>query len=459
MKNIKYILFLSVILSLSCSKDQLDEIDTDPNNPTSVPVEYILPSAEVKMFHSFFGGSTATAISTYVEHTCNVHPEKMDIVRKTGIWHTGYAILKDCKLIIEQASEQDFWTHVGIAQVVQAITLATMTEIFGDIPWTEALLGSDNRSPKFDSQESIYNEVFKMLDEAIVNLSKATVKNPGDYDLLLKGDTDMWKKVAWGLKARYLNRLSNIDPSGSASDVLAAVSNSFTSPGQGLIFSEYQEATVYSNAFTYEEIQWSRFAASKTIADMLKSLNDPRAEIWFNKIDGEIIGAPNGENNTDLGHSIYSGVSRENVLYLSADMPIITYSETKFIEAEANFRLGNLPDANSAYQEAVIAACSRTGLTTDEINSYTSQSNVFPDNANLTLEMIMKQKYLSFFMMQPIEAFNDYRRTLIPYPLYNTVDGIPHRIIYPEEELARNVNAPTDIDLVTIYTKKLWWAK
>jgi hypothetical protein len=347
---------------------------------------------------------------------------------------------------------------VGIAQVIQAIALGTMTEIFGEIPWTEALQGSDNRNPKYDSQESIFNAIFTSLDEAIVNFSKDAPQNPGNYDLLLKGDINMWEKVAWGLKARYYNRLSNIDPSGSASDALDAISKSFTSTDQGLIFSEYQDGTVYCNLFAYEEVGWSRFAASITIVNLLESLNDPRIEIWFNKVNGEIVGAPNGENLTDTGHSLYSGISK-NVLYLSADMPIITYNELKFIEAEANFRLGNKQEANLAYKEAVITACSRAGLTTDQINTYTSQDIIFSADDNLTLEMIMKQKWLSFFIMQPLEAFNDYRRTLIPSPLYNTVDGIPHRIIYPDSEISRNINAPTDIDLNTIYTKKLWWAK
>ena len=463
MKNIKYILFLSIVFTLSCSQDQFDEIDTDPNNPTYVPVEFIIPSAQIKMVHSFYGSSSATAISTYVEHTCNVHPEKMELNRKTGIWDVGYAILNDTKMIIKQASEENAWTHVGIAQIIQAFTLGTMTDIFGDIPWTEALKSSDNRNPKYDSQESIYNELFKMLDDAIANLAKPVVKNPGKNDILLGGNQSKWIKVAWGLKARYFNRLSNIDPSGSATDALEAVNNSFMSSADNFVFTNYQNATTYSNNFSYEESTWKRFAASITIFKVIDSFNnsgfsDPRAERWFNKINGIFIGAPNGNDDSDLGHTLFSGISTTNVLYLAAPVELLTYDELKFIEAEAHFRLGHLTEANSAYQAAVIAACSRTGLTAGQITSYTSQGTVFTSDADLTLDMIIKQKFLSFFIMQPIEAFNDYRRTLIP-SLYNTKDGIPCRIIYPDSELGRNVNTPRDINLVTAYTNKLWWAK
>lgn len=463
MKNIRYILFLSIFFLLSCSQDKLDEIDTDPNNPVYVPSEFVIPSAEIKMLQNFFESGSATAISTYVEHTCNVHPEKMELNRKTGIWNDGYSILKDTKRIIDQSSKEEAWTHVGIAQVVQAFTLGTMTEIFGDIPWTEALQGSNNRNPKYDTQESVYNALFQMLDDAIANLSKTALTNPGKNDILLAGSKDKWIKVAWGLKARYKNRLSNINPTGSASDALAAVNNSFTSSADNFIFTNYQNASTYCNAISMEENSMKRFAASITILKVIDSFNDPgfsdpRAERWFNKIGGKFIGAPNGNDDSDIGHTIFSGISTTNVLNLNAPMPLLTYDELKFIEAEANFRLGRLPEANSAYQKAVNAACVRAGLTAGQITSYTSQGKVFTSDSNLTLDMIIKQKFLSFFMMQPIEAFNDYRRTLIP-SLYNTKDGIPCRIIYPDAEIAQNINAPENINLVTAFTIKLWWAK
>ncbi len=464
MKNIKYIifqLFLSILL-VACSQDKFDEIDTDPNNITSVGVNDILPSAQVKYFCSMCGSSTTTAISTYVEHSCNVHAEAMEVNRKTGLFGTAYGTLRDTREIIEQGTEEGAWIHVGIAQVIQAFALGMLTDCFGEVPWTEALQGSDNRNPKYDTQESIYDDLFVMLDDAISNLSKSAT-DPGKYDLLLGGDTEMWTKVAWGLKARYYNRLSNIDASGSATNALEAVANSFTSQDEGLIFSDYQNSTTYCNPISAEESDMKRFSASVTILNAINSFNDegyddPRAEIWFNKIDGEFIGAPNGENEEDTGKTKYSGISTDNVLYLAAPMPLLMYDEIKFIEAEANLRLGNYPESNAAYKEAVQVACSRAGLSDDEVAAYIAQGSVFTDDENLTLEMIIKQKFLSFFMMQPIEAFNDYRRTRIP-SLYNTQDGIPERIVYPDTEYATNTNTPSNIDLVTIYTEKVWWAQ
>jgi hypothetical protein len=455
---------LSIVFLLSCSNDILDEIDTDPNNPTEVSVDYILPIAQIRCVHDFLGGDGARSISSYVEHHCNVHLNPLWPDRSTNQFNQAYSILKDTKIIIEKGSKENKWTHVGIAQVIKAITLGTLTDIFGDVPYSEALNGSDNRNPKYDSQEEIYTELFRILDDAIVNLGKEAVINPGQYDMLLKGNKAMWIKTAWGLKARYYNRMSNIDPSGSATKALEALRNSFSSPNEYLSFSDYAiSGSDHVNLFSYAEQVGKTFALSVTMLEVLNSFNesgfnDPRAERWFVPLNGVFIPAPNGENVPDISHTRYSPISTKNVLSLNSPVVVLTYDELKFIEAEANLRLRNLPEANSAYQKAVKEACLRAGLTQEKIDLYTSQGTVFKNAENLTLDMIIKQKWLSFFISQPIEAWSDWRRTGIP-SLYNSTDGNPIRLPYPDTELARNSNAPTDINNVTIYTKKVWWAK
>lgn len=182
MKNYKCIillLILSFVFTLSCSHDILDEIDTDPNNPTDVSVDFILPIAQIRCVHDFLGGGGARYISSYVEHHCNVHVNPYWPERGTGQFNQAYTILRDTKMIIEKGTEENKWTHVGIAQVIKALTLGTLTDIFGDVPYTEALQGSENRNPSYDSQEMIYGELFQILDDAIANLSKEAVVNPG----------------------------------------------------------------------------------------------------------------------------------------------------------------------------------------------------------------------------------------------------------------------------------------
>lgn len=458
-------LVLVIILFWSCSYDELDRIDTDPNNPTNVPIDLLLPQVEINMVNDVFGGSTARFITTYTEHTANVHlnPMRPDGTN-TALWNESYDIMMDLKIIIEKGSAEGKWVHVGIAKTVYAFVLGTLTDVFGEVPYSEALQGSDNRNPHYDSQEAVYDALFTMLDEAVADFQKQEVIGPGNNDLLLKGNKARWAKVAWGLKARYLNRLSNIDPNGSATGALTALQNSFASPAESLIFADYTNGTTQTNPFKRYEQAQRTYAASVTILNVIDEFSDggrnsdPRALKWFDKINGQIVGAPNGENSADQAHKVYSGISLQNVLYGEAPLPVLTYDELKFIEAEANLRLNKLPEANTAYQAAVKAALTRAKLTTAEIDAYTSQGGVFTADAELTLDMIIKQKFLSFFIMQPIEAFNDYRRTGIP-ALYNKTEGILKRLPYPSGELATNSNAPDHINNVTIYTQKVWWAK
>ena len=129
----------------------------------------------------------------------------------------------------------------------------------------------------------------------------------------------------------------------------------------------------------------------------------------------------------------------------------------KFLEAEAKLRLGLNEEAYVAYQEAVESACRRSGISEDEIEEYLSQGSVFPGANNLSLNHIIGQKNISFWMFQSIEAYNDFRRTGIPQ--MNDPQGTPLRLPYPPSEVNRNPNTPSEINDQTIYEIPVWWAK
>lgn len=463
MINKLFRIFIASILITGCTNDILDEIDTDPNNPTDVSVELLLPHSATSMVTQTVASRQSLWVSTYVEHTTNVRVNVMEPFGNTETyWQDNYLNLKNIEVIIEKASAENKWLHVGIAKIIKAIVLSQLTDLYGDIPYSEALQGSSNRAPVFDSQENIYTELQRLLDEAISDLGKESVSSPGKYDLLLEGNKDLWLKTAWALKARFYNRLSNIDPQTSANNALNALQNAYSNPAENLIFNGFMTGNVNINPYVGMEKREQAFAASQTILAVLNSFNDenyadPRAERWFYKIGDEIIGAPSGTNSSDQPHVKYSGISMENVLYENAPLPIVTYAEMKFIEAEANLRVGKTNEAYAAYQEAVRQACLVAGLAEDQVDEYTGQGTVFQGASQLTLNDIIKQKYIYFWMFQPVEAFNDYRRTGIP-EMQNPY-GVIKRFPYPASELERNPNSPTNINEQTIYTIKVWWAK
>lgn len=465
--NLK-IYVLSGIMScflLSCSEDTMDEINKNPNAPTDVPISLLLPQATVSLISGIAGERGGEYASFFAEHTTNVHLNpRLPFDINSTLWTRIYATLNDLQIIIDKGSvggnEEGKYIEVGIAKILYAYTLSVGTDFFDDMPHSQALQGSLNRSPEFDDQETIYAFLQSILDEAILDVDKESLGDVTRIDLIFQGDTEMWKKTAYALKARLYNRLSNINPESSATNALDALTKAFTSENEGFIFDLYLTGSTNDNPWAAWQKSEDTYAVSLTFIDLMKSINDPgfvdpRAERWFTKINGEFVGAPVGESETDLTHILYSAPS-ENVLFDEAPQPLITYDEMKFIEAEAHFRLGNLTEANAAYEEAVTAACRRSGIEEADINTYVNQGKVFPGEGGLTLDHIIEQKYISFWMFQSIEAYNDFRRTGIPK--MNDPQGTPLRLAYPPTEISRNSNTPSDINDITIYEIPVWWA-
>jgi hypothetical protein len=452
---------LLVFVAGACSEDQLDEIDTDPNNPLDVPVNLLLIQAETDVSFAVTGTDLAWYSSVFVEQTTGIHGQLEDADKRRGIntsigqnsWEAIYAdALQDLELIIRKGSaggnEAGSSIQVGIAKVLKAYTIGIATDVWGRVPYSEALQGNANRAPRFDDQQAIYAGIQTLLDEAIASLAAPQVKTaPGKFDLFYEGDPVAWTKAAWALKARYHNRLSLRDPAGSATRALQAAAQGFAAPEEGLIFRAFTTASTGEHPWYQESNDRGHHAISETFYNLLTDdpadpgdFADPRAEVFFTKVDGQVVPAPNGTAVSDQSGAIYSRASA-NVVYPTAPMPLVTYDELKFIEAEAHLRLGNFAAANQAYQAAVAAALIRQGADTDA-DAYLAQPGVAllpADPANQA--RIITQKYISLWLFQPIEAYTEYRRTGFPQ-LSNPIGPAPRRFPYAQNEYDTNANVP-----------------
>lgn len=454
---------LAVFIISSCSDEKLDEIDTNPNSPTDVPLTLLLPQVTADVVFAISGTDLAWYSSVFVEHTAGVHGQLQNADDRVGInatignntWNTIYAAaLADLKVIIEKGSEGGTeagnWVYVGIAKVLTAYTLGIATDTWGRIPFSEALQGSINRKPVFDSQQDIYATIQDYLDQAIADFGKSTIGNPGNVDMIYGGNVALWTKAAYALKARYHNRLSKRDPNGSATAALSALNNSFASASESMIFTKFTTDAIGEHPWFQESNDRSHHAVSNTFFNILSGLNDPRGSAdFFKLVDGMVKPAPSGDTENDQAGVLYSRASAK-VVFATAPMPLITYDEIKFIEAESNLRLGNAPEAKAAYEEAVEAALTRVGVTEDDITAYLAQPEVVP--ATVTLDDVITQKYISFWLFQPIEAYNDYRRTGIP-ALNNVKGPAPRRFPYPQGEIDSNGENVPGVAL----TDGVWW--
>ena len=219
----------------SCApEDWIDySINNDPDAPSNVPMSLILPAVQQSVAYQLNGNNTVRTTALWMQQFDGVARQSFTETRYqltpadvNNVFDDIYSeILINCKIIIDQA-EGSSPHFSGVAKVLTALSLGVATDLFGDIPYSEALQGSDNLTPAYDSQESIYQTIFSLLDSAISDLSQSDNVFPLTGDLMYDGDVSKWIKAAYSLKARHYIQLSNKSAS-AYSDALAAAELGF----------------------------------------------------------------------------------------------------------------------------------------------------------------------------------------------------------------------------------------
>lgn len=455
--------FLGVaVLAMSTTgcKKYFEDYVASPNNPSTVTPALLLASVEVSTFATF-GGQLARQGAVMIQHMAGTEVGSQSIeianyniteLTNTNEWDAIYtgAIMNANIILREHGAGNPYYR--GIAKVLIAMNAGLATDLWGDIPFSEAALGqSGNLNPKYDSQEAVIQQIQDMLDDAISDLSADLADNklvPTTDDFIYGGDVEAWKKAAYALKARYANRLSQRNAAGSATAALAAVANGFTGSGDdcNMIFGDGNSLNQW---YAYEQSRGGYLKVSKTFVDALDAKSDPRLPVFVAAdVNGNITGTP--PDDVTVTTSSYVGAYYATA---SASIPLLSYVEQKFIEAEAQLRAGNAAGAATAHNDAVKASILQV---TGAADATYEAANASETAASITLEKIMYEKWVALFIQ--CEAYTDWRRTGVPSLTPNAngnTPTIPVRFIYPQGERIYNAaNFPTGaIGL----TDPVWW--
>lgn len=460
MKKIFLILTMPVILFGSGCSGWVDDVSTSPNSPTEVTPALLLTVSEVAM-QSLYTGQLARTSSILVQHSAgndfqmiDVRDYKITEQSNTNEWKTFYAdaLINQQELINVAGDENPYYR--GIATVLKCMTIGLATDFYGDVPYSQALKGLEATeaalNPAYDSQESIIAAIQSELNGAITDLSAPSTANallPAADDFIHNGDVTMWIKAAYMLKARYANRLSQRDATGSANDALAFL----TSAG---LTSNADNTNAIFGINGNELNPWASFNTTRAnyikmgefFIDMLESTSDPRLPQYATLDDGGgYSGVPK--------NSVDPTASNTGPLYSSNanPLPLLTYYEMKFIEAEAKLRLGDAGGAAAAHNDAVKANILATLGAPDA--AYEA-ANASETAGSITLDKIMTQKYIAMFTQ--CEAWADYRRTGLPALTPNPdaiVGGIPVRFPTCIDERLYNSSATVIGDILA----PVWW--
>lgn len=433
LKKIVFTIILSILFQF-CKFNS--DIDRDMNNPTDAPVNLLLTPAEMLVGYTW-GGSFSRYNGIFSQQLEGFDAQFLVINNYTFLrsdtddpWDNMYRSLYSCNEIISKASTTSPH-YSGVAKVLMSYTLGTLTSHYGDIPFTEALKGESGKAqPKFDTQESIYNQIQVLLDQAINDLSASnSILSPGSDDVLYGGDLEKWKKVAYALKARYHLHTSKVLPSSLNS-----------------IITELDSAGLYSNGYSDFSIKFT--GASATSQAPWYQFNDQRATIIPNFVLLDTLLKYN-----DTRRNIYMDLTTANGInwfgsYLMGAGDLVNMigkTELYFISAETKFKLGDLVGAAADLNSGIAASFSETGATFSFPIVFTS--------ANITLNSIMTQKWAALWLNP--EAFIDWRRTGFPAILPTNGVAIPRKYPYPQKEVNYNsINIPDEG--VTPYLKRMW---
>ena len=432
----KYITkIIAVILMISLSACSDDYFDVNTPSGTAQPEQLRMSDLLGPIIHSTMEGQRSAELSfgNYSQNFVSQGGGAAGQTSISGLWSQVYLyVLPNIKVIKEKAALNDAVHYAAVTDILTAVNLGIATDSWNNIPYSEATQAPESLFPTFDSQESIYNEIFALLDSAIAALEGTDNSNIslGKEDLIYGGDFDKWLRAAYTLKARYQLHLSKVNGlSATGAAALATIAGGFTSNDDDfLMFYDDKNINPWYSAevLARNTGNFHNDIASQLISSMNGDYYpfesglleiDPRlpkmAEIpdgdteWKGFVSGGGGLAPDGTSaNTFF---------KTDGFYTSIDSPLslISYAEAMFIKAEAAFlanggnetSVGSTDEAYMAFMEGIQASMNMYGV---DGSLYMNDASVNVGTDGLMLNHIMKEKYIHNFLNP--ETFVDHRR-------------------------------------------------
>ena len=484
-------------LMLALGACDLTELNENPNEPTTVTTESLLANAQNDLATIYWDDYAGAFWVRYAQYwTTNQYTDSdrwAFPTRRAGAndanWEDFYLVLNDLQEVIRKSREtpgdvEGFGppeNQIAIAKIMQAFTFHMMTDMWGPIPYAEALKGrtQGNFNPSYTSQEQIYQGLIDSLTTAsqMIDASQPTLEGG---DVVYGGDMSKWKKLANSLKMRVAIRMADVAPTKASTAISEAISAGVFESNADNAAIPFSSSPPYQNPFfeNYEVAGRDDWAATATMLDVMNPTEDPRRDSYFAdanpnepgaQYNGFPYGLPGGEAQAlfTSADNFFSRPSERVRGDASAPAFIMFYDEVLFTKAEAaqrnmtqpNFSVGNISgNPESLYRDAIEASLRRWGVTDQsEIDSYIDA--VPYDNSNswapegppgATWEHTLGiQKWIALYM-QGIQGWAEWRRLdfqeLLAIPPGNPGQEMfncdfPLRMSYPTAETTLNPEA------------------
>jgi hypothetical protein len=491
---IKFAIVLMVAGLLASCEDFLD-VNTDPNNPTTVTPDLILAPAQYYTAYriqsdrgiSHLGNmfmdnwSQSDGFSWYSDEF------KYNVTSTfyAGTFNNTYSAALKQYQILANLEDSKYDNYKAIGMIMKAYHFQILVDSYGDIPYFEALGRSLEATPAYDDAQAIYEDLITQLTDAIALIKGASsAVTPGADDTMFGGNMTNWIRFANTLKLRILTR--QCDMSGRSSYIQAELAT-IASEGHGYITSDVgvnpgfiAKETNKQNVI-WDELGWDAAGtqtmsskatcATAYIINYLTATNDPRIDYIYEKPATGHKGVPQGlldydtpivdQYMPDYVSNIGPGILKSG----DQDAIIFTLAESYFNQAEMRQKsfITTGANAQSLYESGITASFLYLGLDAADAEDYYTQSKVlvgWNSSAN-KVEAIITQKWIAVNGITAEQSWFDYNRTGypsgIPLPLnYNATADRPVRLAYPSGEYSANGdNVPTQPN---VFTAKIFWA-
>lgn len=482
MKNLKYIaggLITSAMLTFTACDDFLD-VNVNPNSPISAPVSDVLTSITVNtgfrngsdmhrytslIAQQFSGqGAAGTQSREYARYL--IQPSDLN-----NMYNTLFAgVLADTEYIIENGAGSPHYT--GIAKIIKAYTVSQAVDMWGDLPYSEALKGVANLQPKVDDDEAIYTSIITLINEGIAEIKTAASNlSPGANETIYKGDRVKWEKFANTLKLRLFLHYSEKTPAFAKAqmDALIASGAPFLSSNADNFEMAFVDAASAQNPIhQFEVSRPDQFFPNKFLVDLMNASADPRRKAYFTDFplgSGQYKGAQATDGQSfaysrahiflrgplkapltaDAQGRVVANTANNGAYTGTAPIRMLTFAEYNFIRAEHALRFGaGAAAALPFFQAGIRASMASAGILTPEIDSYVLSNGLLIGTDADNLKRIIEEKYIANYGVA-LEPWTDWRRTgfpsISPVPTPTaTINFIPRSLFYPEAETLSNPN-------------------
>ena len=470
------ILSLFLFFGSGCTKN-FDDINTDP---TLVTKEIIKPSMlfTAVLKNSVFNMHTTGAISEYAGYYSN---QGSGVIFQNANWSFPFNsyyreyLINIAEIIRLTADDPQKGNQNAIGRIWRAQLFSQLTDLYGDIPYFDAIQSVENviNQPKYDSQEEIYKDLLKELQEAAAQLeNNPSLPSFGSADILMNGDVDQWQRFANSLRLRLAVRTRYADPVIAKTHIAEVITKPLIEDNSFNVFLTTIDGANTNNRNPFFDDATNPYPlwTSFTVTDNLKKLQDPRLPIFSLPAADGVSGYRGRPIALGPDEKTYPEDQTARLPYFFRDpvydIIVMNAAEVSFLRAEA--ALADLTSENpqALFTKGIVQSFEQYNVSQAQTNTYlASSTGTLSGTEEQKLEQIITQKFLAIYY-QAYEAYAEFRRTGYPRIWTGNDKGstngeIPRRLTYPLDEYSKNLaNAKAAAERLAngdTYMSRIWW--